>query len=123
MISKGKLPHTAQAVYRLLRRLGILYLENARFIAAEKLTQLLSAGLMLIICLVLGIFALAFFSGTCVELLAMVLPAWAGYAILGAFFVLLIVLCIVFRNALIVNPIARFISRLMFEKEQDNLKG
>ncbi|MDE6627926.1 MAG: phage holin family protein [Muribaculaceae bacterium] len=120
MISKGKIPQTAQAVYRLLRRLGSLYAESARLIVAEKMTQLLSAGLMLIICLVLGIFALAFFSGTCVELLAMVLPAWAGYAILGAFFVLLIVLIVVFRKALIVNPIARFISRLVFEK--DHLK-
>lgn len=122
MIANGKIPQTVQSFYRLLRRLGELYLEGAKFIVAEKLTRLFSVGLLVIICMVLGIFALAFFSGTCVELLSMVLPAWAGYAIMGGVFVVLILLCVLFRNQLIVDPIARFISRLVFEKDQDNLK-
>lgn len=122
MTTKGKIPQTVQTIYRLLCRLGGLYVESAKFVLAEKLAQLAAAGLMLVICLVLGIFALAFFSGTCVELLSLVLPAWAGYAIMGGLFVVLIIIVMIFRTALIINPIARFVSRLVFDKGSEPIK-
>lgn len=118
----GKIPQTVQSISQLLHRLVSLYMESFRLTIAEKSTMIMSAGLMLVVILVLGIFALAFLSGTCVALLSLVLPNWAGYAIMGGFFVLLILLCVIFKKALFINPIARYMSRLVFEKEQEHLK-
>ena len=120
MTSKGKLPQTFQTIFDLVKRLVSLYIEDAKLTVAEKLSLLLSAGLMLIVVLVFGIFALAFFSGACVELLELVLPAWACYSILGGVFVIMIIICVLFRTALFVNPIARYISKLIFEKDKEN---
>ena len=75
----GKVPHTVDRLKELLKKLGLLYLDNAKLTVTEKLTELVSAGVMLIVTLVLGIFGIAFLSGACIELLALMLPVWACY--------------------------------------------
>ena len=110
-----KVPHTIDRLKELLKRLSLLYLDNAKLIAAEKLTLLVSAGVMLLVSLVLGIFGLAFLSGACIELLALMLPVWACYLILGGGFLLMIVVVAMLKTRLIVNPISRFISRLVYD--------
>ncbi len=122
MKSTDKIPQTIHTLAGLIKRLVSLYIENVRLTAAEKLTVVMSAGVLLIIALVLGIFAIAFLSGACIELLVLVLPAWASYAILGGFFLLLVILAVFLRKALIVNPIARFVSKLVFESHNYELK-
>ena len=73
--------------------------------------------------LVFGVFAIAFLSGGILELLALVLPAWASYAILGGVFILLVVVTIGFRKYLIVDPIARFVSKLVFDSQHKGNDG
>ena len=121
MKMSGKIPHTFSTGKELLLRLVRLYLDNVRLTVAEKLTVVFSAAVVLISRLVLGLFALAFFSGAMVQLLALMLPQWACYAICFVFFVLLMVLVVTLRKWIIVNPIARFVSRLIFEEEQDGV--
>lgn len=121
MKASGKIPQTVNTLADLLKKLLSLYVENVKFTAAEKLTVLMSAGVLLIISIVLGIFTLAFVSGACIELLALVLPAWASYAILSGFFLLLILVIMLLRKQLIINPIARFISKLVFESHKENV--
>lgn len=120
MKANGKIPQTIHTLADLTKRLVSLYIENVKLTAAEKLTVVMSAGVLLIVAIVLGIFALAFLSGTCIELLALVLPAWASYAILGGFFLLLVIIAVALRKHLIVNPIARFVSKLVFDSHGDN---
>lgn len=115
----GKVPHTIDRLKELARRLLSLYLDNVKLTVAEKLTLLLSAGVVLLVCLVLGLFGLAFLSGACIELLALMLPAWASYLIMGGVFLLLIFLVILLKNKLVVDPISRFISRLVFEDRNE----
>lgn len=122
MKASGRIPQTIHSLADLLKRLVSLYIESVKLTAAEKLTVVLSAGVLLIVALVLGIFALAFISGACIELLALVLPAWASYSILGGFFLLLVIGVLVFRKTLVVNPIARFVSKLVFENNVGNDK-
>lgn len=119
MKASGKIPQTIHTLADLTKRLVSLYIENVKLTAAEKLTVVMSAGVLLIITLVLGIFALAFISGACIELLALVLPAWSSYAILGGLFLLLVVLVLVLRKHLVVNPIARFVSKLVFDSSDE----
>lgn len=115
----GKLPHTARSIADLLKKLVALYMENAKFTAAEKMTVLLSAAVLLLISMVLGVIALAFLAGACIGLLELVLPGWGAYAIMCGFFILLIVLVFALRKSLIVNPIARFVSKLVFDRRDD----
>ncbi len=113
-----KIPHTISTGKELLLRLFRLYLDNVRLTVAEKLTVVFSAAIVFVSLLVLGIFALAFFSGAMVQLLALVLPQWACYSICFGFFALLMLLIVTLRKWIIVNPIARFVSRLVFEQGQ-----
>lgn len=119
MNMSGKIPHTFSTGKELLLRLIRLYLDNVRLTVAEKLTVVFSAAVVLISLLVLGIFALAFFSGAMVQLLALVLPQWVCYAICFGFFVLLMILVLTLRKWVIINPIARFVSRLIFEEKEN----
>ena len=108
MKASRKIPQTIHTLADLTKRLISLYIENVKLTAAEKLTVVMSAAVLLLVALVFGIF-----------MLALVLPAWASYAILGGFFLLLVVLVIAFRKHIIVNPIARFVSRLVFDTASD----
>ena len=121
MKASGKIPQTVHTLADLLKKLVTLYVENVKLTAAEKLTVLMSAGVLLIISIVLGIFALAFISGACIELLAMVLPAWASYAILAGFFILLIVFAVVLRKHLIVNPLPDSSAGLCLRTTKNNV--
>lgn len=111
MKSSGTVSTFKDLTIRLIR----LYIENAKLTLAEKLTLLLSAALVVVIALVLGIFALAFFAGAAVEALELVMVPWLCYLILGGFFVLLIVAILILKKPLLINPIARFMSKLIFE--------
>lgn len=117
-----KASNTFQSLKDRVVRLLSLYAESAKLTVAEKLTMLLSAGVILIVTLVLGVFALAFLSGALIELLELVVVPWASYLILGGVFILLIVVLALFRKALVVNPIARFISKLVFDREKTHLE-
>ena len=119
LFMKGNISETISSVKKILLRLGRLYLENAKLTVAEKLTVVFSAATLLLIVLVLTIFALAFLSGAILELLAMVLPMWACYLICFGIFISMVLVILLMRTSLIVNPIARFVSRLVFENDRD----
>lgn len=113
----GHIPETFATLKHQGLRLLKLYLEGAKLTVADKLTVLFSAGVLLVTLVVLGMFALAFLSGALVQLLALVLPVWACFAICAGGYALVMVLVVLFRKSLIVNPIARFVSKLVLEHD------
>lgn len=115
-----KIVETARSVAELARRIVTLYIDNVKLTVAEKLTLLVSAGVVLLTTLVLGVFAVAFFSGAAIEALEMVLEPWASYLIMGGVFTLLMVLVLLLRKPLIIHPIARFITKLVYENTHHN---
>lgn len=120
LFMKGNIPHTVSTLKEMLLRLARLYIDNVKLTVAEKLTIVFSAATLMLTLLVLGIFALAFLSGAIVSALALLFPQWACYLICFGFFVVLILAIVLLRKAIIVNPIARFVSRLVFEHGQEN---
>lgn len=113
----GNIPNTfAQLKHQGLRLLK-LYLESAKLTVADKLTVLLSAGVLLVTVVVLGMFALAFLSVAMVQLLAMVLPVWACFAICAGGYAVVMLVVVLCRKSLIVDPIARFVSKLVLEHD------
>lgn len=95
-----------------LKKLGKLYMENARYTAAEKITILLSAVMMFLIVYLLAIIILVFLVlGLAETLNASLSPFWVYLAVSGLFTLLLGVLYAL-RIKLVYNPVARFISKL-----------
>lgn len=115
--SKAASTDRLKTIRQALRRLFGLYVENVKLSVAEKLTIFLSASLLVIIGLVLGVFALAFFSGALLEVFVMIVPVAVAYVIVGAFYLVLVGVIIAMRATLIVNPIARFVSRLVLQED------
>ena len=106
---------SASALIAALKRLGKLYLENAKYTAAEKITIFLGATALCIIVLILGLLAFLFTCFCIADLLATYLsPFWSYLIVTGIFILAIVVLC-TFKNTLIFNPIARFISKLILD--------
>lgn len=105
-------------IKKMLMRLLRLYVSEVRLTVAEKLTVVFAGAVMLLILLVLGVFALAFLSGALVSALALVLPQWACYLICFGLFAVLMVIVLAMRRVLIIDPIARFVSRLVFDHDE-----
>lgn len=96
-----------------LRRLGGLYLENARLTAAEKLTLLFAAVAAYSVAMILGMVALVFVTMGIATLLSdYIAPYWI-YLIVAGVFVGIIVLLFALRKPLLIDPIARFVSKLI----------
>ncbi len=101
-----------------LRRLIELYLENAKITTAEKLTLFCTAATVGVICLVLGLFALAFITIALIELLALAIPEWVSYLIFAGIYIGITLVLFLMRESLIMDPIARFISKLLLAPER-----
>lgn len=112
-----KMPSSLNNLAVLLRKLAKLYVENVKLTAAEKISVILSAGVWLVVLLVLGVFALAFLSGALIELMSLLLPAWACYLSLVCLFVLIGVVVTVKKKRMIVDPITRFVSKVLLESD------
>lgn len=104
-------PSLGDTVVRYLK----LLVEDTRLSLAEKLTRLLSALAVCAIVIILATVAVVFITiGVSVALAPYLGPQWSLFIVAGVY-VLLIAAILVFKSALVVNPIARFISRLILQ--------
>lgn len=92
-----------------------LNVDYAKFTVAEKLTVFLTVVALAAICFVVVSFMIFFLSIALVNCLATSIGQIWAYFIMFGFYIVLLVVVFVFRKQLIVNPIARFISRLIFK--------
>ncbi|MDE7413600.1 MAG: hypothetical protein K2N05_07450 [Muribaculaceae bacterium] len=91
-----------------------LEVEYAKFTVAEKFTLLMTSLIIGAVCVLLGLAALLMLAFAGVELFKLIIsPALAYCAMAGiiCLFILLLYLC---RRPLLLNPIAKFITRLFF---------
>lgn len=110
-------PERLRAARKVVRRLGQLYITSAKLTLAERLSIFLTAATVLLLCIILGMFALMFLAIALARVLSEALsPAWA-YTIIGGIFLVLISLIFMLKTSLIENPIARFVSKLILARE------
>lgn len=107
------------------QRIARLYIHSGKLTLTEVLTQIMAAIVIAAVCLLFVIIALAFVSYGVIDALSQSMPAVWAYLIVGGFYMLLIALMIVFKRTLIINPIARFLSKIILDtpdshKETDN---
>lgn len=105
--------------YRLLfqevRKLVSLEVENARLMLTEKLTLLFGRLALVAVCFILAACVVIFLSMSVSDLLLQSLSPWATYMIVAGFYALLIILLAIFRKALIIDPIARYLSSVLLD--------
>lgn len=114
-----------------IESIGKLFLEFKNYLelqkefikldATEKLTVILSATLITLVILILGsitllflIFALAYYLGDALGSLSL------GFALIAAFLLLATIVFYLNRNRMIVQPIARFVTKLILTKEDES---
>lgn len=96
-----------------IRQLASLYIENAKLTTAEKITMLFSGIALVCAMMFLALIAMIFIAIGITSLLeSYIAPFWSYFIIAGVFIIALVVLYF-FREHIIENPIARFISKIV----------
>lgn len=90
-----------------------LLIEDTRLSIAQKVSHLFIGIAIVSVLIVLGTVATFFISIAMCKLLEMVVASVWAYLIVAGFYILILLIILIFKNALIVNPIARFVSRLI----------
>ncbi len=93
-----------------------LEVEYAKLTLAEKMTMLFSAMIIGAVCLLMGMVVLILLAFALVELFRLMMSPALAYLSSAGVIVVLIVLFYLFRKPLLLNPIARFITRLFISK-------
>ncbi len=93
-----------------------LEVEYTKLTLAEKFTLLLSAMIIGAICLLMGMVVLILLSFSLVELFKMMMAPALAYLTVSGIICLLILALYLLRDQLLLNPIARFITRLLINK-------
>ena len=94
-----------------------LELEYAKLTIAEKLTLLMSTLIIGFVCLLLGVVVLIMLAFSLAEAFRLIMdPALADLSTAGVICLLLILLYLL-RKPLLLNPIARLITRVFFDRK------
>lgn len=102
-----------------IKRLGLLYFEKGRLKVTEKITILLATIAFSAVIMALGLVCLVFVSIGIGHLLATTIAPHLAYLIIAAFYLIFFGLAIILRRKLFVDPISRFMSRLLVEEPED----
>lgn len=96
-----------------IKQLAMLYIDNAKLTTAEKVTMLFSGIALVCGMMFLALIAMIFIAIGITSLLeSYIAPFWSYFIIAGVFIVALLVLYF-FKEHIIENPIARFISKII----------
>lgn len=90
-----------------------LYFANAKLTVTEKVARLMATVTLCAIVFVLGVLAFFFLSIALIYWIASGTGTEWAYVIMGGFYLLLILVLVIFKKQLIVNPICKFISQLL----------
>lgn len=102
-----------QSLWQRVKQLVTLKYEYTRLTVAEKATVLLSTVALVIILFFAGAAVLFFLSVALSHLLAESVGAvWSSVIVAGIYLIVLLIV-VSFRKQLIINPISRFITRLI----------
>ncbi len=92
-----------------------LTVEDLRLTAAEKLTVLFSTVTYFALLLIVGTVALVFVSIGIGHWLAATVAPLMAYLYIALFYILVLVVLVVFKRQLLIDPICRFVTRLIVE--------
>ena len=118
-----KKEHTSASIllnmFTRVKHLGGLYVESLRLKTTEKITIILAAVAFYAVAMALGLVGLVFISLAAGRMLAMSIEPYLAYFIIAAFYMLLLLLAFLWRRRIFIDPIARFISRVLVEMPEE----
>ena len=116
------MPDTPDNAFKRLFEEGKKYLtlqiDYTKLTATEKISVILGMSVLFIIILVLAVGAGIYLSFALVYLLEPLVGIVGSYALLGALFLILIAIVVIFKRQLILAPITRFISRVLLDNDK-----
>lgn len=102
------------------RKFFTLEWDYTKLTAVEKLAVLLSAAAFVLVVIIIATFALSYLFSALISVLASAMGCeWGAQLIAAAVLLLFLLVVVAFKQQIIVNPIARFLSKL-FLKPEDN---
>ena len=93
-----------------------LEVEYAKFTTAEKVTMLMSALIIGAVCLLLGVVVLIMLAFALVEVFKLFMAPGLAYLSVGGVICLLILILYLCKKPLLIDPVARLISKIFFDK-------
>ncbi len=114
----GRITGELKRFWTVLRRYISLNMEYAKLTAAEKFTMLSGAVAIGVISLACISFVLIFLGFACAELFKLFMAPALAYLSTAGVFLLLIVVVVMARTTLIINPISRIVTRILFSQKQ-----
>lgn len=103
------------SLWQSLQRLFNLEVDNAKMLITEKLTVLTARLAVCFVVFVVGTCTLIFTSMGVADILLEDLPPRWTYLIIAGFYALVMIILIAFRRRVFINPIARFMSRVILD--------
>lgn len=103
------------SLWHSLQRLFNLEVDSAKMLVAEKLTVLTARLAVCFVVFVVGTCTLIFASMAVADFLLEDLPPRWTYLTIAGFYALVIIILIAFRRRVFVNPIARFMSKVILD--------
>lgn len=115
-------PSVMSVVVEKVKKIGKLYLEDAKLNVTEKLSLVISAVVMVMACFLLGIALLICLALCAASALESVLaPVWS-FLIVGGIFAILIAVLLLLKEQIVVNPITKFVSKMLLNAPKENVK-
>ncbi len=115
MFSNDRNIETIAQLVEELKKYVSLKGEYIRLNIVEKAVRLITAISILVIFCVLFLLALTYFSFGFAYGIAPVTGYTVAFCIVGAFYVVLFLLCVIFRKKLIEKPLVRFLASILME--------
>lgn len=114
-MSESHSTNSIQSAVDSIKRLITLNIDYARLTAAEKLSILMSTVAFYAVVAALAMLLILFISFGIGHLLATTIAREAAYLYIAAFYLVVVVLVVIFRRKLFVDPITRFVSKLFID--------
>lgn len=108
---------------RLGRRWLSLETEYIRLSLTEKLAMILGGVALAFLLSLLTLFLIFMASMALADVFSGFLPVWLAYLCVAGVYALLAILLFLLRKPLILDPIARFLSRIIINKKHDDEQG
>ena len=121
MFADDKSIETIQQLFLEFKKYLLLQKEYTKLEVIEKLSILLSTLILILLIVILSMMALFYLSFTLAYMLVPVVGSLiASFSIIAGFHILLIILLFIYRRALIINPMVKFIASLFLSKPTTN---
>ena len=93
-------------------------IEYAKLTAAEKFSVLISTLILILALFMVSLVVMIVFAFALVDLFSLMMPHALACVTVGGIFLLLVLILYLLRKQLIINPIARLISKLFLTPKQ-----